>query len=497
MSVGLASVGRTTTVDQAWEALSAAKEYDEYALVINAMPLEAAVRACEQEGILPNDTSVLGLRTALLLHFCGPPPAAAADEDARAARGARAQQMRRGKRSRRGDREANRSRVPIWALQAFRELAGEPPLEADDFTEIIAQMAWQEAHVACRRLGVQVDGLSGDEVRKALHESFVKRTDDEALGVTVRMRAEDYRAIVTQLSEEQAKAACKARGIVPVDWTLPHMQAALRAQLLGPVAEPQQNRRSFKSAVKSAVMVAKSQGKTPFEKWRNFRSAQDESADLERAKRIFEGIDLDRSGELDRNEVRELGAQLGAEMTEEELQSAMDEMDADKSGEIDLDEFLSWWQGARASRSTWARMIDRKERQEKEREWLWDLFDHIDEDGNGTLDLGELGQMTNDLGLSLTTMELSEAMSDMDRDNNGDVEFDEFFTWYVEASEKGGSGLAAEIQRGLQRSEMLQISRNAVFAAMNGKSMDHLRLLFVCSQAALPRANISSRPDCF
>ena len=481
LAASQADAAMTKTNDEAFQALSTAKEYDEYALVINAMPLVATVRACEQESILPSDTTLLGLRAALLLHFCGPPPAVQSDEDARAARAARAQQMRRGKRSRRGDRETNRSRVPVWALQEFNMLADEPPLTGDDFTALISQMAWQEAHVACRRLGIQVDSLSGDGVRKALHESFVQDADEDTPGEGVRLRAEDYRAIVTHLSENQAKAACRARGIVPMDWSVASVQAALRAHLIGPLSVPSTKRVSMAAmtaVLSDTVMVAKSQGKTPFEKWRNFRNAQDESADLERAKRIFEGIDLDRSGELDRTEIRELGAQLGAEMTEEELQSAMDEMDADGNGEVDLDEFLNWWTGARSSQSTWARMIARKERQEKEREWLQDLFDHIDEDGNGTLDLEELGQMTADLGLSLTTMELSQAMADMDRDNNGDVDFDEFFTWYVEACATSGQGLATEIQRGLQRSEMLQIARNAMFAAMDGKSMDHLRILF-------------------
>ena len=425
---------------------------------------------------MPSDTSLLGLRAALLLHFCGPPPTARADDDLRAARAARAQQMRRGKRSRRGAR-GQRSKVPIWALQRFNSLAGEPALDADDFTELIANMAWQEAHVACRRLGIVADGLSGDGVRQALYDSFVVGRKDDVPGSSVRLRAEDYRVIVNNLSDEQAALACRTRRIVPVDWAPANVQAALRSHLLGPLSNPDKNRNSFRTAAKSIVAVATAKGLTPFQKWRNYRTAQEENADLERARRIFEGIDLDRSGELDRNEIRELGAQLGAEMTDEELQSAMDEMDADGSGEVDLDEFLAWWKSARSSESTWARMIARRERQEKEREWLRALFDHIDADGGGTLDLQEIGVMTSDLGLSLTTVELSAAMEQMDKDNNGDVDFEEFFIWYIEAS-NSGNGLATEIQRGLQRSEMLQMARNAMFAAMDGTGVDHLKILF-------------------
>eukprot|EP01043_Picozoa_sp_COSAG02_P064546 COSAG02_NODE_9471_length_2206_cov_1.986711_2_plen_393_part_00 len=289
-----------STADEATQALSAAKEYDDYALVINAMPLAAALRACEQEGIIPRDTSLLGLRAALLLHFCGPPPTATTDEDGRQARAARAQQMRRGKRSRRGDRE-NRSRVPIWALQEFNAMAGEPALEADDFTGLIQNMAWQEAHVACRRLGITVDGLSGDGVRQALYDNFVIGSEGDNPGSSVRLRADDYRTIVMHLTPDQAVAACHERGIVPVDWEHANVQAALRTHLLGPLTNPERTsmRRSFRSAAKSVVAVATAKGVTPFQKWRNYRSAREDAADLERAKRIFEGIDLDRSGELE------------------------------------------------------------------------------------------------------------------------------------------------------------------------------------------------------
>ena len=66
-----------------------------------------------------------------------------------------------------------------------------------------------------------------------------------------------------------------------------------------------------------------------------------------------------------------------------------------------------------------------------------------------------------------------------DEDGGGDVDFDEFWTWFQKAP-KSGSGLAAEIQRGLKRSEMLKNARDAMFAAFDGGSeaQRHLRQLF-------------------
>lgn len=68
---------------------------------------------------------------------------------------------------------------------------------------------------------------------------------------------------------------------------------------------------------------------------------------------------------------------------------------------------------------------------------------------------------------------------DRDEDGGGDVDFDEFWIWFRKA-DKTGSGLAAEIQRGLKRSEMLRNARDAMFAAFDGgaEAQRHLRQLF-------------------
>lgn len=66
-----------------------------------------------------------------------------------------------------------------------------------------------------------------------------------------------------------------------------------------------------------------------------------------------------------------------------------------------------------------------------------------------------------------------------DEDGGGDVDFDEFWQWFQNA-DKTGCGLAAEMQRGLKRSEMLRNARDAMFAAFDGgpEAQRHLRELF-------------------
>eukprot|EP01050_Picozoa_sp_SAG11_P012878 SAG11_NODE_1463_length_4863_cov_15.348657_1_plen_378_part_00 len=60
--------------------------------------------------------------------------------------------------------------------------------------------------------------------------------------------------------------------------------------------------------------------------------------------KTFGRIDLDNSGTIDREELRKLASDLGHTLDEAGLDSAMNEMDFDGSGEVDLAEFQHWWQ---------------------------------------------------------------------------------------------------------------------------------------------------------
>ena len=62
------------------------------------------------------------------------------------------------------------------------------------------------------------------------------------------------------------------------------------------------------------------------------------------AKELFEDMDADDSGLLDRKEVAQLYKKArGQKLSKSDLTAAMEEMDDDNSGEVDLSEFESWW----------------------------------------------------------------------------------------------------------------------------------------------------------
>jgi hypothetical protein len=80
---------------------------------------------------------------------------------------------------------------------------------------------------------------------------------------------------------------------------------------------------------------------------------QQEEADV---RNVFDGIDLDGNGTLERNELDTLAQRLlHRPLSDKELDQAMRDMDEDGSGEVDFEEFLEWWRSERGNAdSPWA-----------------------------------------------------------------------------------------------------------------------------------------------
>jgi len=57
----------------------------------------------------------------------------------------------------------------------------------------------------------------------------------------------------------------------------------------------------------------------------------------------FEKFDKDGSGAIDRDELAQLSKELGHELNEEQLEAALVDLDLNKDGVIDMDEFKRWY----------------------------------------------------------------------------------------------------------------------------------------------------------
>lgn len=92
------------------------------------------------------------------------------------------------------------------------------------------------------------------------------------------------------------------------------------------------------------LQSAQAEGTDPFSMLKVKIKAQGKKAlsntQIQGLKECFNHFDKDGSGSIDREELGEVFAAFGQEMSEEELEQLMDDVDDDKSGEIEFEEFL-------------------------------------------------------------------------------------------------------------------------------------------------------------
>ncbi|XP_078164631.1 putative calcium-binding protein CML13 [Carex rostrata] len=126
----------------------------------------------------------------------------------------------------------------------------------------------------------------------------------------------------------------------------------------------------------------------------------------------FELFDLDGSGTIDAKELCVAMRALGFEMTEDEINQMMAEVDKDHSGGIDFDEFLY--------------MMTEKIGQRDTKEQLMKAFRIIDHDKNGKISIEDIQNIARELGETFTVDEIREMVQQADENGDGEVDADEF-----------------------------------------------------------------------
>ena len=80
---------------------------------------------------------------------------------------------------------------------------------------------------------------------------------------------------------------------------------------------------------------------------------------------IFDLYDADGSGNIDQAELAQLMATLGYDLTDQELHAMIAEVDMDRDGDIDYEEFVALFKGALASESEGKRKKTRQQQQQR------------------------------------------------------------------------------------------------------------------------------------
>jgi Ca2+-binding EF-hand superfamily protein len=196
---------------------------------------------------------------------------------------------------------------------------------------------------------------------------------------------------------------------------------------------------------------------------------------------VFELIDADASGLLDRGEVVSLIDFFSdTPMTDKQVDTAMAEMDADGSGEVDFDEFAVWFKGwdkgkdardakeaedakPKAGPSVFEKPVVVKTFQrtgavdvddEQFTERLRQIFNRYDDDGSGEIDAAELGQIMASMGKPMAEAEVAAMINEIDDSGDGLIDFQEF------CSLIRGEGRGSEISK---------LLREQTFGAMDAE----------------------------
>ncbi|KAL4787322.1 hypothetical protein BJX76DRAFT_318883 [Aspergillus varians] len=127
---------------------------------------------------------------------------------------------------------------------------------------------------------------------------------------------------------------------------------------------------------------------------------------------VFAVFDKDGNGEITAQELGEVMRSLGQNPTDTELQDIVDELDVDRTGTIDFDEFLV--------------MMSRKVKNSDPEAELREAFAVFDQDNSGTISADELRKVLTSIGDNVTDADVDEMLTLADTNGDGSIDYDEF-----------------------------------------------------------------------
>ncbi|KAL4929883.1 uncharacterized protein BDV17DRAFT_260291 [Aspergillus undulatus] len=134
--------------------------------------------------------------------------------------------------------------------------------------------------------------------------------------------------------------------------------------------------------------------------------------EIDQFKEVFSGFDKDGNGDIDAKELGEVMRSLGQAPTEAELQDIIDELDVDRTGTIDFEEFLI--------------LMSRKVKDSDPEAELRSAFAVFDQDNSGTISADELRRVLTSIGDNVSDADVDEMLKLADVNGDGTIDYEEF-----------------------------------------------------------------------
>ncbi|KAL3450053.1 hypothetical protein BJX65DRAFT_271273 [Aspergillus insuetus] len=129
-------------------------------------------------------------------------------------------------------------------------------------------------------------------------------------------------------------------------------------------------------------------------------------------KEVFAVFDKDGTGDITADELGEVMRSLGQNPTDTELQDIIDELDVDRTGTIDFDEFLI--------------LMSRKVKDSDPEAELREAFAVFDQDKSGTISADELRRVLRSIGDDVSDADVDEMLRMADVNGDGSIDYEEF-----------------------------------------------------------------------
>ena len=215
-----------------------------------------------------------------------------------------------------------------------------------------------------------------------------------------------------------------------------------------------------------------------------FRAARSQlkkklAGSLRKMLRLFERMDEDRSGTVDKEEFRKVVAAVGWKPDPKQValrlaegwggsdvvDTVFDEYDADKSGEVSYSEYIRY-----ALRSGLQRQCGR----------VMDLFAKWDSDGSGTVEREEFYRAVAAVGFDAPIAELDQLFEEVDLDASGSVSFKELNSLLrqgasVQLAKELQDGAAGEIKLDASNKIALRKDKHQRTGPLRAATVDELR----------------------
>ncbi|XP_022939351.1 probable calcium-binding protein CML25 [Cucurbita moschata] len=147
-------------------------------------------------------------------------------------------------------------------------------------------------------------------------------------------------------------------------------------------------------------------------------------AQLADLQQVFKKFDVNGDGKICSSELGSIMRSLGQPATEEEIQSMIEEVDADGDGYIDLHEFIELN----------TKDVDSDEVLAN----LKDAFSVYDIDGNGSITAEELQEVLKSLGDECSLADCRKMITGVDKNGDGMISFDEFKVMMMVSGSRSG-----------------------------------------------------------